>query len=414
MINQVEIYQLQNGLTLLLDHIPTVESVAYDMLLPGGIYRDAEERIGSSLLLAELLGRGAGDFSAVELSNSFDELGIVHSEGASKDRFHLRASLLSDNLERGLELLSLMVLEPTLPPEEIESIRSVLMQDILSLQDNPSRWASVELQKRYFQGVFTRPGLGTKEGLERTSGESLRADWARWFRPEGSVLSIAGNFDPQKLRLIIERLFGQWSGAESKMIPFSGSSSPKAYHIEHDSAQVQILLAVPSTPFGDPQYYAAKMASQVLSGGMFGRLFTEVREKRGLCYSVYAQQQAGRDYGLLLAYAGTTTDRADETLLVLKDVLSTMIGTITEEELHRAKVNMKAALVIGEETSSARATSNAYEWWIGDRVRSEEEIFSSIDRVGCKEIDAYLESFPVAPYTLLTLGKRPLEGEQYV
>jgi predicted Zn-dependent peptidase len=206
----------------------------------------------------------------------------------------------------------------------------------------------------------------------------------------------------------ITQRFGEWRGA-SCAIPQFGGTSPFAYHhIDSDSAQVQIAMAAPSVRFGDPSYYAGKIAISVLGASMFGRLFMELREKRGLCYSVYARHSSNASYGTVTAYVGTTPERAQESLDLLVKECSQLKGTVTTEEVERAKTNLKSALVMGEESPGSRAASNANDWWLMKRVRSLQEINGEIDKVDVASVNEFMEQHPCTPATVLTLGPAPL------
>ncbi|NDC38020.1 MAG: insulinase family protein [Proteobacteria bacterium] len=404
----VSIQSLTNGLTVIIDEMPHVESVAYDLILPGGVVCDDERSVGSSLILAELTSRGAGPFSSRDLSDEFDRYGIAHGEAASADRFAYRGSLLAEHLDKALELLSHMVLRPALPSDEVDDIRRILLQDISSLTDNPSRWVFSELTRRYFPAPYGRPSFGTKEGLEATTIESLRSQWADVIGAGGAIFSVAGKVRAPEVLALVEKHLGSWKGVGVKLPKFGGMPEKVRNHVQHNAAQLQIALAYPSAPFSDKDFYTAKVASQVLSGGMFGRLFIEVREKRGLCYSVYARHSATCDYGVMTAYAGTTPERAHETLDVMLGEFSRMKGTVTEEELARAKANLKASLIMGEESAGSRASSNAGDYWLGKKVRCWQEIMAEVGMVSAAALDQFFDRFPVDGYSLVTLGSRAI------
>lgn len=404
-----ELTSLANGLTVITEELDHVESAAYHLSLPGGIVFDPKERIGASLMLAELLSRGAGGLSSRELSESFDRLGIRHGEAAGMDRFTLRGSTLAEHLLDGIQLASKMVLEPSLPESEIESIHNVLLQDIQSLADNPARRSVMELFRRYYPEPWGRPGVGEAEGLRHTEIGDLKAEWARLFSPRGAVLSVAGRLRRAEILSGITEIFGDWSGDEFERPPFGSISVRAVHHIDFDSAQLQLVMAYPSAPFGDRDYYPAKLVAGVLSGGMFGRLFIEVREKRGLCYSVYARHTASRDNGTTMVYAGTTPDRAQETLDVVRAELQSLPGTITQEELDRAKTSLSSSLVINEESPSSRAGSNAADWWHSGRVRSLDEILNEVRTVSLSDLNECLERWPASEAAILTLGSVELD-----
>lgn len=402
------VQRLANGLTVLVEEMAHVESVSYDLVIPGGILSDGEDTVGASLVLAELTSRGAGDLDSRALAESFDSLGARHGEGAGLDKFAYSGSLIADRLPDALKLVAKMVLQPTLPDDEIESISSILLQDISSVFDNPARHAMYELGKRYYPAPFNRPGIGEKDGIEKVTVDLLKSQWQQFYRPDRAILSIAGNVRGTEITKLAEELFGNWSGHAPQPPKFPGYRPAETHHITTDSAQVQIAAIMPSVTFGHPLYYAAKVAVGMLSGGMFGRLFIEVREKRGLCYSVYARHASNVEYGTVLAYAGTTPERAHDTLSVMLEVIRGLRGSVTDEELKRAKANIKAALVIGEESPGSRASSNAIDWWLTQRIRTLKEIQEGIEKVTAQDIDAFLEAFPPDPHTLLTLGARAL------
>lgn len=401
-------YQLPSGLTLIVEEMPEVQSVALDLAIPGGIVLDGENAVGESLLLAELTARGAGNLGSKELSDAFDSRGIRHSEASSQDRFSYRCSFLADEIESALELVAMMVTNPILPPSEVDSIRSLFLQDLMSLKDNPPRWAMAELASRYYPQPYGRSGLGTEAGLRGADAASLRKLWENSFSAGGSILSIAGRCDRASVQRLVEKHFGKWGGSARQLPKFGSVNCGARHHVQFDAAQVQVVLAYPSAPFGHDLYFPAKIATQVLSGGMFGRLFIEVREKRGLCYAVYASHSSTKDYGTVTVYAGTTPERVQETLDVMLGELSRLKGTVADDELNRAKANFKTALVMSQESAAGRANGNTQEWWLDKRIRTLEEILDAIAAVTARQIDEYLEAFPVDRYSLLTLGSKAL------
>lgn len=403
------IEKLANGLTVIVEPMDQVESVAYELLVPGGLIVDDEDSIGASLILSELTARGAGQYDSRGLIGAFDLLGARHSEAAGHDRYVYSGCLLSENLEAALKLTSQMVQEPHLPEAEIESIRSGLLQNIRSLADNPARRAMLELSMRYYPKPWSRPGIGTEEGLKNVTIDKIKALWKRCYHPGRAILSVAGKVDPKEVLRISKACFGNWNGDGVERPGFGELSKPSTYHIDHPGAQLQIVLFFPSVKFAEPLYYAAKVGIGVLSGGMFGRLFTEVREKRGLCYSVYARHSSSNDYGTFTAYAGTTPERAHETLSVMMDVIKGVKGTTSQEELDRSRINLKTGIIMGEESVGSRAASNASDWWLLKRIRSLDEISQAISDVTISNIDSFWEKYPPQGISLLTLGSKKLE-----
>lgn len=400
--------QLNNGMCVIVEEMDHVESASYDLLIPGGIICDDQGSVGASIVLGELLGKGAGELDSRGLSEAFDSAGIRHGEGVGLDRFTLGGSLVANKIDRALELVVSIVRDPHLPEEDIEPIQSILLQDIEALKDSPARRSMVELSKRFYPAPYNRSSLGESEGIRATNRELMHQMHANWFRPDGAVLSIAGKVDAQRVFSVVEELFGSWHGERAALPAFGSRPEPDYFHISEQSAQSQIVLAAPSVRFSDDLYYEAKLVSSVLGASMFGRLFIEVREKRGLCYSVYARHTSTNYYGTMSAYVGTTPERAQESMDVLLAELNRLPGTITQDELERSRTNLKASLIMGEESPASRAGSNASDWWLVRRVRGLAEIQAGIDAVSLDSIEEFLRRFPFAPCSVLTLGSTAL------
>lgn len=401
--------QLSNGLSVIVEEMSHVESASFDLVIPGGIVFDSDSSVGASLVFTELLAKGAGSMDSRQLSEAFENEGIRHGESIGMDRFHISGSMVAPKLARALELVSSMVLNPRLPEEDIEPIQSILLQDIAAIKDNPARRSMVELTKRFYPGPFNRSSLGEERGIKGVTRASMVALHERFFRPHGAILSVAGNVNTNEVLSVVEELFKGWEGKGPETPKFGERPPLDYYHIEDDSAQMQIVMASPSVKFSEPLYYAGKVAVSLLGASMFGRLFVELREKRGLCYSVYARHGASDVYGTTTAYVGTTPERAQESLDLLVGEFQRLSGTVTDEELERAKTNLKASLIMGEESPGARASSNGTDWWLLKRIRSLEEIHGEIDAVSKATIEAFIAQYPFQPCSLLTLGKGPLK-----
>jgi predicted Zn-dependent peptidase len=183
---------------------------------------------------------------------------------------------------------------------------------------------------------------------------------------------------------------------------------PESAHLAKDTQQTQIAFAFPSAQVGHPAYYAARAAEGVLSGGMSARLFTEVREKRGLCYNVGVRHETFKDRGTMVGYAGTGADRAQQTLDVTLGELRRLKDGVTDDEIDRVKAGLKSSLIMQEESTSARAGAIATDWYLLGRVRSFDEIQAAIDGLTPRAVLEYLDQFPVQDLTLVTLGPEAL------
>ena len=235
----------------------------------------------------------------------------------------------------------------------------------------------------------------------------MRGLYERRVRANGAILSVAGAVDWPRLKAQVEELFGDWAGG-AEPAPRPGPFAPASTHLHKDTQQTQVSLAFPSVPLTHPDYYAARGAVGVLSGGMSARLFTEVREKRGLCYSVYASHDSVKDTAAVVGYAGTRADRAQETLDVMVAEFRKLPAGVSDDELDRVKAALKTTLVMQQESTAARAGSMAGDWFHLGRVRPVEEVRAAVDGLTVAAVTDHARRFPADALTVVTLGPDPL------
>jgi predicted Zn-dependent peptidase len=380
-----------NGLTVALEE-RDFPGVAFQLLVPAGAVSDPEGLEGASTLLEGWLWKGAGELDARGLAQALDALGVRRSSGAGLEYTAFAASFLPEVLEEVFRLYALLLTRPSLPEEGFEAVRSVALQSLLSQEDQPARKLFSELRRRVFLSPHGRDPLGREEDLKRATPKALREDFGRRYTPRGAILAVAGGVSWERLLGALEPL-ALWEGEEAPYPP-PLLASPERFALRRPTAQVQIGLAYPDVGPEDPGFYAARLALEVLSGGMSSRLFTEVREKRGLVYAVSAFPAGVKGQGLLMAYAGTTRDRAKETLAVMLQEMERLAEGVTEEELARAKVGLRTALVMGDESIRTRASSMARDLYVLGRVRPLAEIEARVEGTTLEEVNAFLRAHP--------------------
>lgn len=408
MPTDVQTHTFPNGLTLLAERMDHVRSAAVNFLVPAGCSADPPGRLGAAALLAEMMTRGAGGRDSRQLAEAFDDLGADHDEGVGPMNMRFSAAGLSRDLPELLALYADILLRPRLPEEELEPLKDLALQGLQALEDAPQQKVMVEMRRRLYPDPLNKDRLGTADGINATDIGTIRGLYERGFRAGGCIMSVAGNFAWGELRDRVGELFGGWAG-DAPGRPEFGPNNLVRGHIEQATSQTQIILGWPSVPLGDGDYYAARGAVSVLSGGMSSRLFNEVREKRGLCYSVQAFHETLKGRGGIFCYAGTTTKRAQETLDVTLGELHRLKDGVLDDEVDRARAGVKSALIMQEESTNARAAAIASDWYLLGRVRPPEEIQAAIDALTPGRIIEYLERHPVAGVSALTLGEEPLD-----
>jgi predicted Zn-dependent peptidase len=384
-----------------------VRSAALNFLVPAGCAYDPLNHLGAASVLSDLIVRGAGSRGSRELTLALDNLGMDRDESVGSLHMRFWGATLARNLLAVLEIYADILRRPHLPEAEIDAVKALAYQELQSIEDEPKQKVLIELRRRHYPAPLGQDRRGTRQGISSLTAAVLRDHYQRLFHPRGTILSVAGNIKWEPLRDQVEQLFGDWKGAEEPSLKLNPPLSPHD-HISKETTQTQIGIAYPSVPIGHDDYYAAQGAVNVLSGGMSARLFTEVREKRGLCYAVWASYQTFKDRASVVCYAGTTNERAQETLDVTLGELKRLQEGIEPEEVERVQAGLKSSLIMQEESTSARAGTLASDWYYLGRVRSFDEIQSAINALTPQGIVQHLRRCPPRDFTIVTLGPKPL------
>ncbi|MHB8971451.1 MAG: M16 family metallopeptidase [Pirellulaceae bacterium] len=408
MAESIQIHEYENGLVLVTQRMDWVESAAFSLLVPAGCVRDPRERLGLGNITCEMVQRGCGPRDSRQFVNDLENLGVDHSSSVSNAHTSFGGAMPAEKIEDALTIHADLVLRPHLPADQLEEARLACIQEIRALEDDLAQRAIQELRWRRYGDPFGRNSQGTLEAMQRITLDDLHQFFGAHYRPNGAILSVAGKIDFPRLRDHVGQLFAPWQAAPAATfneIPGDGASA----HVLHESNQTHITIGYRSVPYGHADYYQARAAVGVLSDGMSSRLFTEVREKRGLCYAVYAVCHTLRDRGSVLCYAGTTTERAQETLEVVVHELTELAQGIRPDELQRLKARLKSSLIMQQESSSGRSGSIAADWYYLQRVQTLEQVGKIVDELTCESINEYLAANPPDALTVVTLGQQPLE-----
>lgn len=400
--------QLSNGLVLLGEYMPWLRSASFSMLLPGGTCYEPMGKDGLAGLSSELAQRGCGPWDSRQFLERLDSLGIEHGSNITTMHSGFSCAMPCQVLPEAIRLYATMIQQPHIPAEQLDDARSLCLQDLRALDDEPSHRCFSELKRFRFPLPFGRISQGTVKGLEAISRKDVQHFLARQYTPNGSILAVAGNFDWIQLCDVVEQQLGQWQGASVEPLP---ELQPKygCSHVDHSSNQTHLALAYDCASYEDPQYYETRALVGVLSDGMSSRLFTELREKRGLVYSVFASCLSLAGQGSVLCYAGTTTNRAEQTLHVLLETINSLGQGITEDELQRLKNRIKSSLIFEQESSAARSSQIASDWFYLGRVPEREEVLARVDGLTVGSLVEYYLQHRPKNFSLVTVGTVPLE-----
>ena len=406
---------LDNGITLLGEFLPGVESVSVSFHVAAGSVCDsfATDETGRSCsglatLAGELMLRGAADRDSKQLVAALDNAGVQWSQSVSMSHGSFAGAMVSRQLPDSLKIYADILRRPLLDQHQFDPARQVVLQNLAGTEDDPTHRTMLALRKAHYPSPWGFPSEGTSADVSELVHSDVKHFVSTFVQPQDMIISVAGQLDWPKFVQQIEDLFGDWQGQPPPPISLGGRGE-KICHVPYDSQQTHIALAWDVPPYRNPDSLQATAALAVLGGGSSSRLFTEVREKRGLCYSVSAGYQTQRDIAAAMAYSGTTADRAQETLDVMVHEIATLPGTITEDELARVKARAKSSLVMQQESTAARAGAMARQWFHLGRVRTLAEDLQRLDELSVESIENWLAKNPLEDITTVFLGRDPLE-----
>ena len=404
-----EIHTLDNGIRVVLEPMPGAQSLVVVFCFAFGAKDDPGDRLGISRIAEDVLFKGTPDRDARAIFDDFDGLGIRRSASTSVECTSFVAQVLPDKVRPALKLYADLFCSASFPDDEVEIAKIITLEELKRLEDNPSQQALYMAYKAGLGVPMGRTPMGEPDAVSAIAPADVRRHWAKHCKPSNLLIGVAGGFRSEPLIEAIRDVFSGWAGAPSdQRAPHPISVANRNVHQSKPSEQAHICLLARSVPKGHDLYYAGQLAIAILSAGGSSRLFTEVREKRGLAYSVSAFYQAYRGGGLMAVYAGTTADRAQETLDVCQSELARLGKDATAEELARAKTVLKGHLFTLGDLPEGRAAGLIEGFFLEGRVRTIDELAARIDAVTLDQIPQYLDAFPPMPGTVLILGPRPL------
>lgn len=407
MAERLDKHVLKNGMVLLGEPMEAVESVAFGFMLPAGAAQLPEGCCGAGNVIADWIFRGAGDKDSRQLGDALDGLGLHRASSVGSSHIAIGAALEAINLTPALDLYADIILKGRLEEDQFELARQLAINGVLALDDEPRQKVLLKLRENFYPSPLGRSTAGQIAELEALTAQKTRQIIKDNFNLSQVIFSVAGKYDFDEVCQQIESLFETNKQEDIELITL-GHKAGRYTHIDNESAQVHIGLMTETVKPSDDDYYNARVAISVLSGGMSARLFTEVREKRGLCYSIGARYHGLKEAAGIMCYAGTTPDKAQETLEVVIGEFNRLSEGISEEEIARAKVGLKSALILQSESSSSRAGAIGTDYYMLGRVRSLDEIKSKIEATSIDSVLGFLRTNKFKDFTVVTIGPKQL------
>ncbi|MEN3793606.1 pitrilysin family protein [Fulvimarina sp. MAC3] len=377
-----KITRLDNGLTVVTDKMDNLESAALGFWVKTGARDENVGEHGIAHLLEHMAFKGTARRSARDIAEEIENVGGELNAGTSVESTSYYARVLKDDVPLALDILSDILLNSRFDPDELEREQHVILQEIGAAEDTPDDIVFDHFQETAFTGqIVGRPILGTRDSVRSFSPDDLRAYLDRQYGPDRLVVSAAGAVDHDA---IVSQVSGLFEHRKSLILePASGERSPARYtggeyRESRDLADAQLLIGFEGRPYYKRDFYASQVLSMVLGGGMSSRLFQEIRERRGLCYSIYAFHWSFSDSGLFGIHAATGENELQELAETIVEELGKASETITAVEVDRARAQMRSSLMMGQESPAVRAGQMARQLMFNGAIISTEELFDRL------------------------------------
>ncbi|MCL6451043.1 MAG: insulinase family protein [Acetobacteraceae bacterium] len=383
---------LPNGLTVVSEAMPHVRSVSVGMWVGYGSRHEPPAQGGTSHFIEHLLFKGTERRSARKLAEEIDSVGGQLNGFTAKEYTCYYCRVLDDHLELAVDLLSDMFLRSSFDPADVEKERGVVLEEIRLYLDAPDEQVHDLLAEAVWGShALGRGVLGTLEEVAGLSRQAILAAYRQSYRPSRIILAAAGNLDHSRLVDLAARFFDAPPDPTPGPVSPRPQASPRFKLLQKDTEQVHICLGSEGVPLGDSRFYAFSVLSAALGGGSSSRLFQNVREDRGLVYSIYSYEVGYRDTGLLGIYAGTNPGWVGPVLEAARAEMRQLREAIRPEELARAKEQIKGGLLLGLESTSHRMTRLGKLKLLLHRVPTVQEVLDRIEAVTASDVKELAE-----------------------
>jgi len=401
----VQVTTLPNGLRVVTDRMTSVETVAVGVWVAAGTRHETADVNGISHLLEHMAFKGTARRSAQGIAEEMDNVGGQLNAYTSRDHTAYFAKVLKENLPLAVDILSDILLNSAMDPEELAREQHVVVQEISQADDTPDDIIFDHHQATAFPNQpMGWPVLGKEPIVRSITSERLKAYMAVNYAADNMVVSAAGNVDHDIFVALVEAAFAALPRASAvSEVPsiYAGGDFRETRKLE----QVHLVLGFDGLAFDDPDFYNLGALSTLLGEGMSSRLFQEIREKRGLAYSVYSSTQSFSDSGIFTIYMGTGRADVPKLVPVLCDEIKKVAGSVRDDEVKRARAQIKSGLLMSLESPSSRCGQRARQIMIYGRPQTTDEIIAKVEGVDAAGIARTAERiFSTAP-TLAALGE---------
>ncbi|WP_417727087.1 M16 family metallopeptidase [Roseovarius sp.] len=401
----VQLTTLPNGFRIVSEHMPGLQSAAIGVWVLAGARHEEASQNGIAHFLEHMAFKGTKRRSALQIAEAIEDVGGYINAYTSREVTAYYVRVLKQDVPLALDVVADILRNPVFDPREIEVERGVILQEIGQAADTPDDIIFDWLQeKAYPDHPLGRTILGAEERVRGFARPDLERFVDQHYRPGQMVLSAAGAVNHDALVRMAEGMFGDMIPSNAIEPPLARFAGGETRHVK-DLEQAHFALAFESPDYAHPDIYTAQIYASALGGSMSSRLFQEIRERRGLCYSIYAQAGAYSDTGMMTIYAGTSAEQLGDLAEITIDEMKRAAEDMSAAEIERARAQMKAGLLMGLESPSNRAERLARMLQIWGRVPDLPEVVARIDAVTLEDVRRLAESTVArAPAALALYG----------
>lgn len=388
----VQLHTLSNGFRIVTEQMPGLKSASIGIWVNAGGRHERPEQNGIAHFLEHMAFKGTARRSALQIAEAIEDVGGYINAYTSREMTAYYARVLENDVPLALDVIADILLNPTFEESEIEVERGVILQEIGQALDTPDDIIFDWLQEEAFPDQpLGRTILGPTERVSSFAKADLSDFIGEHYGPDQMILSAAGAVNPDELLALAEKLFGHLPPRVQPKSPQVAAFAGGERRVIKGLEQAHFALAFESPNYRDPGIYAAQIHAIAMGGGMSSRLFQELRENRGLCYTIFAQAGAYADTGMLTVYAGTSAEQLGELATLTIDEMKRAAEDMSAEEVARARAQMKAGMLMGLESPSNRAERLARMVAIWGHVPTIEDTIERIDAVTTGDVRSFGE-----------------------
>ena len=404
-MEQVKSLIKENGLIIATDKISDVETVAVEILVKSGSRNEIKENNGISHFLEHMAFKGTPSRSAKDIAEEFDMIGGHFNAYTSRAETVYHAKVLKQDLKKAVDILSDIFLNSNFEEKELEKEREVILQELYMTRDTPDDIVFDHFQETALPDQpLGRPILGTEEFIKSLTRESLFHYFKNQYSTKNTIISAAGNFDTNIFTDLIDEKFKDFRNKE--VIKYKpGKYTGGELHVQKDLEQSQFLFGFEGISYLDEAFYDMQILSIILGGGMSSRLFQEIREKRGLVYTISSFSSSYSDCGIFGIYSALDSNNINLLIDLIIEQLHLITEKIDDREFNKAKAQVKASLFMSMESSIARAKRLGGNFAMFGRYISNDEILKKIDKTSIQSLKNIAKRIIRSNITITTLGK---------